>query len=80
MKIWKNATVTMKVPGCMQCPNRVAKRYSKGQDRFGSYWICKAITKTYCIKGEESTYNPPVNDRALVNGFLEDCPLPEAEA
>lgn len=78
MKIYKNAILIMKVPSCLECPNRRKERVRHGRGYI--YYVCSAITRNASrIDTEpgcaEYQYHPSVMEASSTGGFLRDCPL-----
>ena len=81
MKLYQTSICSLLVSSCADCPNRKAQRY-KTATGFKSYYVCQAITNNridYEEPGNKLSYLP-VTEAIRMGGFLEDCPLPDAES
>lgn len=80
MKLFKSSIVAMPIPGCKECPNRVAKRLKSGSG-FYSDWVCAAIDRTNynhlskIWKEISHKTHPSVAEQMQCGGFHPDCPL-----
>ena len=80
MKLYKNAIAEMKVKGCLDCPNRVARRIAV-RGGFYTDYACAAIMEKVRnpIMGTEEVQQryPSVREPMQHGGCLWICPLPE---
>ena len=82
MKLYQNSICSLLIGNCADCPNKKAQRY-KTATGFKSRFECQALTHNrydYSVAGNKLSFHPPVTEAVRMGGFLEDCPLPDAES
>lgn len=82
MKLYQNSICVLLISGCADCPNKKAARY-KTSTGFKSRYECQTLNHNrydYSVAGNKLTFHPPLTEVIREGGFLEDCPLPDAES